>query len=133
MINSILTSTKKMIGIDENDTSFDHDVLTHINSIFSTLHQLGIGPDNGFAIETKDAVWDDFLGDDLIKNNVKTYVYLRVKLVFDPPTSSFALTSMQEQVKELEWRINSYRESYAYTNPNPEDFTGQSVIDGGSP
>lgn len=133
MSESILTSTKKILGIEENYTAFDLDIMTHINSAFSTLHQLGLGPETGFAIEDKDAEWDDFLGGDLIKNNVKTYVYLRVRLLFDPPTTSFVLTSMQEQIKELEWRINVYRESYAYTAPVSVDVEDEIILDGGSP
>lgn len=133
MTDSILTSTKKILGLDEDYTAFDLDIVLHINSIFSTLHQLGLGPESGFAITDKGDTWEDFLGDDLVKNNVKTYIYLRLRLLFDPPTSSFALSSMQEQIKELEWRINEYRESYAYVNPNPADVSGDVSVDGGAP
>lgn len=110
MENSILKSTKKILGISPEYTAFDIDVITHINSVFTTLQQLGIGPVEGFMIEDDSLEWGAFLGDDLRLNSVKTYVYLRVRLLFDPPVSSFAITSLQEQVRELEWRLNVHRE-----------------------
>lgn len=119
MTDSILTSTKKILGIAEDYEAFDVDVLTHINSVFSTLNQLGIGPEEGFVIEDAAATWSDFLGDDLRLNNVKTYVYLRVRLLFDPPTTSFLIASLNEQAKELEWRMNVQREGDAWVDPDP--------------
>jgi hypothetical protein len=118
VIQSILTSTKKILGIVEADENFDQDVLTHINAVFSTLNQLGIGPEDGYMIEDKTATWDAFLGSDKRLNAVKTYVYLRVRLLFDPPTTSYLISSLQEQLKEIEWRLNVYREGTAWTNPN---------------
>lgn len=118
MNQSILTSTKKILGINEADENFDQDVLTHINAVFSTLNQLGIGPEDGYMIEDKTATWDAFLGSDKRLNSVKTYVYLRVRLLFDPPTTSYLISSLQEQLKEIEWRLNVYREGTAWTNPN---------------
>lgn len=103
---SILTSTKKILGVDKDYTAFDLDIMTHINSSLSTLTQLGVGPEEGFMIEDDTATWDQLLVDQNKLNPVKTYVYLRTRLLFDPPTTSFVLTSMQEQVKELEWRLN---------------------------
>ena len=111
---SILESTKKVLGLDADNTDFDVDVLMHINSVFSTLQQLGIGPEEGFAIEDDTAVWSDFLEEVKLLNNVKTYVYLRVRMLFDPPTTSFAIDAMRKQIEELEWRINVYREGVAY-------------------
>jgi hypothetical protein len=119
MTDSILTSTKKILGVAEDYEAFDVDILTHINSVFSTLNQLGIGPEEGFAIEDANATWSDFLGDDLRLNNVRTYVYLRVRLLFDPPTTSFLITSLNEQAKELEWRMNVQREGDAWVDPDP--------------
>lgn len=119
MTDSILTSTKKILGIEESYTAFDEDIMLHINSVFSILNQLGIGPENGFAIEDNSDTWDDFLGDELRLNSVKTYVYLRVRLLFDPPTTSYLINSMNEQVKELEWRLNVQREETSWTDPNP--------------
>lgn len=111
MSESILNSTKKILGMTEDYKAFDPDVTLYINAVFSTLQQLGIGPQGGYQISGADEIWVDFLGGDPRLNSVKTYVYLRVRLLFDPPTSSFALTSMQEQVKELEWRLTVTRES----------------------
>lgn len=110
MTDSILNGTKKILGLDPDYTAFDHDVITHINTALGTLNQLGIGPINGFMIDDDEATWDDFLAGDPRLNGVRTYVYLRVRLLFDPPNTSFAITAMQEQVKELEWRLNVHRE-----------------------
>jgi hypothetical protein len=86
-MNSILNSVKKVLGLDEDDTGFDTDILIHINSMFMVLNQLGIGPENGFAIEDDSAMWADFIGVDPILNAVKTYVWLRVRMLFDPPST----------------------------------------------
>lgn len=92
----------------------------HINTVFSTLNQLGIGPTAGFQIEDATSSWSDFLADDPKLNSVKTYVYLRVRLLFDPPGGSYHLVnSLNEQVKELEWRINVQREETAWVDPTP--------------
>jgi len=106
MSDSILTSTKKILGLAEDYTAFDLDVVTHINSVFLTLNQLGVGPVNGFMIEDAEALWTDFVGTNVKLNAVKTYVYLRVRLMFDPPANSYLITSMEKQVQELEWRLN---------------------------
>ncbi len=132
MSASILTSTKKILGIEETDTSFDLDILTHINSVFSTLNQLGIGPEQGFAIEDATPTWDAFLGTDPRLNQVKSYVYLRLRLIFDPPTSSYAITAMEKQVAEFEWRLNVYREETGWTDPDPDPVI-ETVLDGGGP
>lgn len=117
MSNSILTSTKKILGIEDEYTAYDVDILMHINSVFSILNQLGIGPTDGFAIEDKVATWDTFLGDDPRLNSVKTYVYLRVRLLFDPPTTSYLIDAMKQQIQELEWRLNVQREGASWTDP----------------
>lgn len=104
--NSILTSIKKLLGINDSDTQFDIDIVMHINTVFSILTQLGVGPSSGFSIADKNTLWADFLG--ATTNNlelVKSYVYLRVKLLFDPPQSSFVTDAMERNAKELEWRI----------------------------
>ena len=116
--DSILTSTKKVLGLAEDYTAFDQDVVLHINSVFSTLLQLGVGPEAGFMIEDKTAVWSDFLTD-IRLNNVKTYMYLRVRMLFDPPSTSFHISAMKEQIQELEWRINVYREEESWVDPSP--------------
>lgn len=120
MEESILTSTKKILGMDEGYTAFDLDILTHINSAFSTLNQLGIGPVEGFRIDDAAPEWSAFIGDDPRLNNVKTYVFLRVKLLFDPPATSFHTTALQEEVKQLEWRLNVQREETEWVDPDPD-------------
>jgi hypothetical protein len=104
--NSILDSTKKMLGIDADYDAFDLDVITHINSTFSQLAQLGVGPDEGFQIEDSNALWADFLGTNKLLNFVKSYMYLKVRMWFDPPATSFDQTAKKEQISELEWRMN---------------------------
>lgn len=116
MADSILTTTKKILGIDDAYDVFDVDVITHINSAFSTLHQLGVGPTAGFAIEDASALWVDFINDDRM-NSVRTYVYLRVRMLFDPPTTSYLVDALNEQRKELEWRLNVTRENDEWTSP----------------
>lgn len=127
MIQSILDSVKKVLSIDPSYTAFDEDILMHVNSVFSTLTQLGVGPDNGFMIEDKVATWSDFIpGFDPRFSMVKSYMVLRVRLLFDPPATSFAIESMQKQIDQLEWRINVEREYQKYpTPPTPEE--GQTV------
>ena len=115
--DSILDSTKKILGIDSSYSAFDLDIITHINSVFTTLNQLGVGPVEGFRIEDNSSKWEDFIGTDLNLNSVKTYVYLRVRLLFDPPTNSFLVKSLDEQIREMEWRINVHREEEAWTEP----------------
>lgn len=109
-MTSILNSVKKVLGIAEDYTAFDVDIIMHINSVFATLQQLGIGPETGFEIEDKTTDWVEYLGEDINLNQVKTYVYLRVRLLFDPPDSSYARQAMADQVREIEWRLNVYRE-----------------------
>lgn len=122
---SILTSTKKLVGISEDYTVFDLDITLHINSVFSTLQQLGVGPSLGFSIEDETTTWDQFIGLSSVINNVKSYMYLRVRLLFDPPATSFALDAMSTQIKELEWRLNvAVDKSGASTVPLPEDYEG---------
>lgn len=120
MIESILTSMKKILGIETDDTSFDEDILLHINGTFSTLHQLGIGPTEGFIIEDATTTWDAFLANDNRLNSVKQYVYLKVRMLFDPPTTSYLINALNEQMKELEWRLNVVREEESWVDPDPD-------------
>ena len=106
MVDSILTSIKKLLGPEEIYEHFDADIIMHINSAFSTLTQLGVVPEEGFVIKDKTAIWTDFIQDDKRLEFVKTYIYLKVKLVFDPPLSSSVLDAMNRQINELEWRLN---------------------------
>ena len=133
MITSILTSVKKTLGLPELDTSFDEDIVLHINSVFATLNQLGIGPANGFAIEDKVPTWDAFLGTDPRRNNVKSYMYLKVRVLFDPPNTAHLQDAMQKNILELEWRINAYREETEWVDPDPDDVSSEDdiFIDGG--
>jgi hypothetical protein len=110
METSILTSTKKILGVSETYTAFDLDILTHINSVLSTLDQLGVGIFGGFSIEDDTSEWSE-LG--LPQNQlgmVKTYIYLKVRLLFDPPSTSFHLESINKQIEECTWRLNNFRE-----------------------
>lgn len=115
METSILISTKKVLGIAEDYTAFDLDIITHINTVFSTLAQLGVGPSEGFMIEDDSAMWSDFVTnvaqiDDMQFNAIKSYIYLRVRLLFDPPATSYLIEAFERQIKELEWRLNVHRE-----------------------
>jgi hypothetical protein len=133
MEESILISTKKILGVADDDTSFDLDIITHINSAFSILNDLGIGPTAGFVIDDGTSKWQDFLDPGTKKvqlSKAKTCVFIRSRLLFDPPTSPHHLTAMQEQLKECEWRLNVNREASDWKDPEPFD---QLVIDGGDP
>lgn len=119
-MSSILNDTKKILQLAEDYTAFDLDVITHINTAFTTLQQLGIGPVEGFMIEDESAEWEAFLGGDPRLNGVKTYLYLRVRLVFDPPATSFHIAALEKQIEELEWRLNVQREGETWVPPvNP--------------
>lgn len=104
--DSILTSVKKMLGIAEEYEHFDADLLMHINSTFSILHQLGVGPADGFMIEDKNSIWSDFISDESKYMLAKSYMFLKVKLLFDPPLSSAVLECYKTQISEYEWRLN---------------------------
>ena len=110
-MESILTSIKKLLGITEEYNQFDPDIIMHINSVFMILTQLGVGPAEGFSIEDDTAVWTDFIQDIKKLESVKTYIYLKVKLAFDPPLSSAVIESMNRLINELEWRLNVAAES----------------------
>lgn len=110
-MDSILTSIKKLLGITEEYDDFDADVIMHINSVFMTLRQLGIGPEQGFSISDGSAIWADFIPEDSTLEAVKSYVYLKVRLLFDPPQNSFVIESINRQINEFEWRLNVAAES----------------------
>lgn len=108
-MESILDSIKKLLGPDSSYEVFDDDIILHINTALADLTQLGVGPEEGFEITGSSETWDDFIGN--VKNpkvlsNIRTYVYLSVKLVFDPPSSGFVVTSYEKRLEKLEWRIN---------------------------
>ena len=107
-MESILTSIKKLLGPSAEYTHFDPDIIMHINDVFVTLIQLGVGPSTGFSIEDDTSVWTDFLSDThWFFPSLKTYVYKKVKLAFDPPLGSAVLDSLKEQIRETEWRLNT--------------------------
>lgn len=107
MSASVLNSTKKKLGLTDDYQYFDEDQLyDYINLAFSELHQLGAGPADGYYIDDPENDWDGFTQDIPLQNLVKSYVYIRVRILFDPPTSSFVLDSLNKQLEELTWRIN---------------------------
>ena len=107
-MESILTTIKTQLGYEEADTGYDAEIITHINTVLMDLTQLGVGPADGFEIEDESSTWQDFLGDNVKKfNAVKTYIYMRVKLIFDSSTMSSALIeSFNRQCDRFEWRLN---------------------------
>lgn len=105
-MESILISIKKLLGIVQEYEHFDDDLIMHINSVLMILTQLGVGPTEGFIIEDDSATWEDFIQDETKLNLVKSYVYLRVKQLFDPPISSVMVEAMNRQINEFEWRLN---------------------------
>lgn len=107
MIDSILNSTKKTLGLAEDYPAFDEDILMHLNSVFADLYQLGIGPQNGYQVTGEDQTWSDYLGSDYRLNSVRSYVYLRVRFLFDPPQAGFHISAMKEQIEKMEWRITA--------------------------
>lgn len=110
-MESILTSIKKLLGIAEEYEHFDPDIIMHINSVFMDLNQLGVGPSEGFTIEDDTSVWTDFLPDGNKFEAVKSYMHLRVKILFDPPTSSAVMEAMKREIDKWEWRLNIAAES----------------------
>lgn len=128
---SVLDETKRVLGIAQNDTSFDLDVRMHINSAIATLAQLGIGPEGGFEIEDGTETWADFLATDLDLHPVKSYVYLRVRLLFDPPANSWTTVAIKEQIEQLEWRLNVHREDQIPLPTPPVDEELIYWLDGG--
>lgn len=103
---SILSSTKKSLGLEPEITQFDPDIIMCINSVLNILTQLGVGPPQGFTILSKDATWKEFLGEDQRLNMTKSYIFMKVKLMFDPPSIAAVLASYQDLIKEYEWRLN---------------------------
>ena len=104
-MESILTSVKKLLGIDEDYKQFDTDIIIHINTVFMVLTQIGVGPSEGFSISDEYSTWEDFTDNKTFLNSVKSYMYLRVKLLFDPPLSSAAMDSLKKLADEFEWRL----------------------------
>lgn len=124
--DSILTSVKKVLGIPSYYDHFDRDILLHLNTVMSILNQLGVGPEEGFIVEDDSTTWSDLFDGDIDTNKmmyVESYVCLRVRLLFDPPTSSGAIDAMERQMRELEWRITVTRD--------PRDNSEEGTVDDG--
>ena len=121
-MESILTSIKKLLGIEKDYEHFDADIIMHINSVFMILTQLGVGPSKGFIIEDDTATWNDFLSDTELVNlaAVKTFIHLKVRLLFDPPSSSVA-EQINKQLSELEWRLNLAAETQKIESEKSND------------
>lgn len=118
MENSILKSVKKNLGMAPDYLAFDQDILMFINSAFSTLEQLGLGPGD-FIVEDETQEWDEFIDPGDQQNSVKTFVYLSVRLIFDPPVTSFTIIAFEKQLEELTWRLNTRREGTEWADPSP--------------
>lgn len=116
--DSILISIKKMLGLDRNYNAFDQDIIIHINSVFLILNQLGVGPDEVFSISDETTNWEDFLQGESI-GLIKSYMYLKVRLLFDPPSTGVLHQAMERQISEFEWRLNIYCDT-----PKEESETG---------
>lgn len=119
--NSIMLTVKKMLGIAEEYHAFDLDIITNINACFLTLNQLGVGPKYPFSITGPETQWSDFLGEQgTILQGVQTYVYMRVRLMFDPPTNSFLVDSLKKQIEEMEWRFMTQVDYHTYRDGKNE-------------
>lgn len=110
MEESILTTIKKMIGLTEYDTIFDPDIIVYINSAFMDLYQIGVS-ESPFSISDKSSKWEDFLEDLTKIGYVKTYIFIKVRLIFDPPQTSFLLEALSRQLEQIEWRLNAQAET----------------------
>lgn len=121
MTQSILLTIKKMLGIAEEYHAFDLDIIIHINSVFLSLYQFGIGPETPYQITDETQEWSDFQTE---IPGIQSYVYLKVRLLFDPPTNSFLVNSMQEQIKEFEWRFDMQHEHGPKETPPSDDEVG---------
>lgn len=103
-METILNTIKKLLGIQQEYEYFDEDIMIHINTAFATLNQLGVGPAEGFYMDDKTALWDDYITS-INMQMIKSYIYLKVRILFDPPTSSVLMDSMNRSIAEMEWRL----------------------------
>lgn len=111
MDNSILNNIKKLLNISKENVSFDEDIILHINSVFMILNQMNVGPKEGYKIKDSSDKWSSFTSNDITIEAVKTYIYIKVKKIFDPPTSATVMKAMDSTLVELEWRLNNRLES----------------------
>ena len=132
MTESILATIKQSLGIPQEHEAFDGEILVHLNSAFSTLAQLGVGPAEGFYVTDSTDEWTTFLGTDARLNAVKIYLYLRVKMLFDPPDIGFVITAFKQQIEELEWRLNVTVDDDIPTRI-PTPVVDERIYDGGAP
>lgn len=116
-MTSILDDLKKVAGMDAGYTAFDQDLMMTINSEFAVLNQVGVGPAERFMITDNTAEWDDFLENEMRLNMVKTYLSLKVRLIFDPPTTSYLIAAYEKQSEMFLWRIREFREEQTWTPP----------------
>lgn len=116
---SILDSVKKALGIDSSYTPFDLDVVMHINSVFGSLQQLGVGPNTGFMITDNTTLWTDYTNEPLLLGLVRSFMYMKVRLIFDPPATSFAIEALEKVLGEYEFRLNSAAE---FLNPPTDPY-----------
>ena len=126
-MTGILDTVRKLVGAGDSAGPFDQDLLIHINSTMSVLTQLGLGPVNGFFV-TENSKWNEFLGDGLKLEMVKTYVYLKVRLIFDPPQNASLLEAIKSQISEYEWRIFTEVDPPALTSTVPETEGGDPSV-----
>jgi len=119
MTTSILNDTKTMLGVNLSDYNFDADIITHINMALGIINQLGVGPSDGLVVADYTTLWSALLSSGPTLSLVKTYVYLKVRLVFDPPTTSYLIEAKERQFKELEYRISINREQTSWVAPTP--------------
>jgi hypothetical protein len=119
MAGSILTDTKKALGLAEDYTAFDPEITMHINSVMATLNQLGVGPPDGYAIVNAGDTWDELIADEKRLNSVQSYLFLRVKMLFDPPSTGYVLTALEKIILEAEWRITNAQDEIVHPPPPP--------------
>lgn len=115
-MDSVLLSVKKMIGIPKDYDAFDTDIILNINTVFDGLNQMGVGPEEGFSISDDSTEWSEFLTFDRNSEMVKTYMYLKVRMLFDPPTNTSLANVYQEQLKEYEWRLLIFADELRLAN-----------------
>lgn len=129
MDDSILATIKKMLGLDDSYDAFNTDIIVFINSAMMTLQQIGVGPLAGFTVTDMSQTWSEFLPSDIMLEGVKTYIYLSVKMAFDPPTSSFVMDAMKQQKEELEWRLREQAEFYPGDGSRKGYWEGQDDVE----
>jgi hypothetical protein len=135
MPSSILNTTKKALGLGEGYDPFDVELIMHINSVLSDLNQLGIGPVEGFAITDETQTWEDFCGNDKRYSACQSYMYVRMKLLWDVSSMSGpVIAAMEKQKQEMEWRINIHREGIVHPLPpeDPDMDDDITILDGGT-